>query len=276
MSSLATNKKTYTYLNLLDQSVVDMREESSNKSKVNSQFLFFEEIVVEDTTNNYTKIKTPDDYAGWVPTQSLITVSESYRPNLITIRQKAHVYESPDIKYGVMLSLPYGSKLKMIEDLDEKWVKVVFPNNKEGFIQKGEIADLTYIANKKALIQLALKFLDIPYAWGGRSSFGFDCSGFTQFLYAQLGIYLRRNARDQILDARLKVISLDKLEDGDLLFWGKSEEKIEHVALYIGAGKFIHASARENEPWVRINHLSDSAWKGDETYPYFTARSLMG
>jgi len=75
-------------------------------------------------------------------------------------------------------------------------------------------------------------------------------------------------------DERFQAISLDEIEAGDLLFFGESEQKITHVGMYIGNGQFIHAIVKQNQPWIRISHLSDAELSGhsDSIYPYRTAR----
>ncbi|MCP5492677.1 MAG: C40 family peptidase [Chlamydiales bacterium] len=95
--------------------------------------------------------------------------------------------------------------------------------------------------------QFSQKFLGLLYIWGGRSSFGYDCSGFVQMLYSQIGIKLQRDAKQQILDSRLQSIKIDELKLGDLIFFGKSDQRIMHVGMYIGNEQFIHATARENK-----------------------------
>jgi gamma-D-glutamyl-L-lysine dipeptidyl-peptidase len=95
-------------------------------------------------------------------------------------------------------------------------------------------------------------------------------------LYSQIGVDLPRDSKQQINDHRFKAIEIDELDVGDLIFFGKSAEKIRHVGLYIGEGRFIHPTVLENKPWLRISRLTDFQWSGDEgaTYPYRTARQL--
>lgn len=158
-----------------------------------------------------------------------------------------------------------------------RWVKVARPDGQEYFIQKGDLLEEETCRTKGDLIRFSQKFLGLPYTWGGRSSFGFDCSGFVQMLYGRLGIVLQRDARQQILDPRLTACRMDEIEPGDLLFFGKAEQKILHVGLSLGAGQFIHATSRENQPWIRISKLTDFEWSGDAAarYPCRTGRRLV-
>ncbi|MFL6559016.1 MAG: C40 family peptidase, partial [Bacillus sp. (in: firmicutes)] len=86
------------------------------------------------------------------------------------------------------------------------------------------------------LIAAAKQYLGVPYVWGGSSPSGFDCSGFTQYVYRYVGISLPRVSRDQ-QDVGTR-ISPDDVQKGDLVFRGNPAY---HVGIYIGGGKYIHA-----------------------------------
>lgn len=92
---------------------------------------------------------------------------------------------------------------------------------------------------EEALIGLAYEQLGVPYVYGGTTPSGFDCSGFTQYIFREaLGIELPRSAAAQYGVG--ESVSLDELQAGDLVFWG-SGRGIYHVGLYIGDGQYIHA-----------------------------------
>lgn len=94
-------------------------------------------------------------------------------------------------------------------------------------------------ASNNNIIAYASNFLGTPYLWGGTSpSTGFDCSGFTQYVYAHFGISLGRTTYDQINDGY--GVSKDELQAGDLVFFGKSGDPT-HMGMYVGNGTYIHA-----------------------------------
>jgi gamma-D-glutamyl-L-lysine dipeptidyl-peptidase len=95
--------------------------------------------------------------------------------------------------------------------------------------------------------------------WGGRSSFGFDCSGFTQMLVRVRGIDMPRDADKQA--AWKGVIAVDRkdLQPGDLLFFGSAADKITHTAMYIGDGQIVQATTN-GHPVVQISPLDDQPW----------------
>lgn len=93
-----------------------------------------------------------------------------------------------------------------------------------------------------AVISTAKRYLGVPYVWGGTTPNGFDCSGFTQYVFAQHGISLPRISRDQFNTGT--PVSFNNLQPGDLIFFSLDQDRvIDHVGLYIGGGQFINASS---------------------------------
>lgn len=240
--------------------IVNMREAPTQLSKVVSQTFFSEKVTIQNEKVDWILIITSDGYTGWVPKSSIIECEKPYNTSLITSRLAAHVYQFKDNEYGPIKTLPFGSKLHVLDTLDPRWIQVLLPDGIEAYIQKGDVASEKKLTHKNDLVFFSQKFLGLPYTWGGRSSFGFDCSGFIQMLYNQIGIFLSRDAKQQILDSRFQDISIKEVQPGDLIFWGKSQESISHVGMSLGDGKFIHSVAIENQPWIRISNLSDLEW----------------
>jgi cell wall-associated NlpC family hydrolase len=110
------------------------------------------------------------------------------------------------------------------------------------------------------VVAVALQYLGVQYVWGGSSpSTGFDCSGFTAYVYAQVGVYLPHHAASQY--AMGTPVPYDQLAPGDLVFF----DGLGHVGIYIGGGEFIHAPHTGDV--VKISPLS-------EHYGYVGARRL--
>ncbi len=271
--TLKTKEMSLFYI---QESVVDMREHPTIDSRVVSQGIFAEKISVEQKIKNWSFVKTSDNYSGWIPTKSLIKLSEPYEGSLKITRLRAHVYGAQDIEYGPIKTLPFGAKLSALNDIDSRWMQIRLLDQKEAYIQKGDVVFESHLKHKKHLVELSKNFVGLPYTWGGRSSFGYDCSGFIQMIYCQIHISLERDSKQQVLDNRFQTVAIMNLEEGDLIFFGKSSEKIMHVGLFLGEGSFIHATARENQPWLRVSHLSDFEWRGhpEAHYPYRTFRQL--
>lgn len=256
--------------------VVNMREEPAISSKVVSQTIYSENITVIREKDGWSHIKTSDGYFGWVPSISYISTNTSSVYSVKTSRLASHIYGVKDIEYGPILTLPMGAELKLLEEIDTRWLKIALLDGREAYIQRGDVSKLSPLSHPQELVAFSKLFLNLPYTWGGRSSFGYDCSGFVQMLYKHMGIELERDARQQILDPRLQSIIIKELDPSNLIFFGKSEQKIQHVGVYLGENLFIHATARENKPWIRISSLKDEEWSGSPHvhYPYIQAKNL--
>ncbi len=106
----------------------------------------------------------------------------------------------------------------------------------------------------KNLTRDALRFLGTPYVFGGTSASGFDCSGFVQHVFAMLGVSIPRTADGQYYaGGRVR----GHMKAGDLVFFQTYEPGPSHVGIYIGNGKFVHASSSHG---VMVSSLDDSYW----------------
>jgi cell wall-associated NlpC family hydrolase len=103
---------------------------------------------------------------------------------------------------------------------------------------------------------IALAFRGVPYRNGGSDPSGFDCSGFTQYVFAQHGIALPRSVEDQF-DQGKKVKPRD-LESGDLVFFKTVSRGPSHVGIIVGDDQFVHAPSSKGV--VRVERLSAEYW----------------
>ncbi len=119
----------------------------------------------------------------------------------------------------------------------------------------------------KTVLQRAFSLLGTPYRWGGSSpESGFDCSGLVGYVFRTIGIDLPRVSR-AMADEGTKVASRDALAEGDLVFFGK-RGRIDHVGIYIGEGKFLHAPRTGRD--VTVSSLTSGYW----AQKYLEARRL--
>ena len=107
-----------------------------------------------------------------------------------------------------------------------------------------------------ALVGTALNLRGTPYRNGGADLTGFDCSGFTQYVFAQHGIGLPRSVEEQFQLG--KKIDPDELASGDLVFFSTVTRGASHVGIVIGGDEFIHAPSSNGV--VRVEHLSSGYW----------------
>lgn len=105
--------------------------------------------------------------------------------------------------------------------------------------------------------ELARDQMGKQYQWGASGPDRFDCSGLTHYVFSQVGVDLPRVSRDQARAGQ--EIGRSELQPGDLVFFGITGSKIDHVGIYLGNGKFVHAPRRHMP--VRADSLNDSWWR---------------
>lgn len=277
---LAVSSLLFHYINT---PTATMREKPSENSTVASEAIFSEPVKVLEESGDWVKIETIiDHYQGWTKKSSILQSETEFlaNPSAITAtinRCSAHLYGVQDTEYGPLLTLPFESRLEVItpkEESDSRWIQVALPNGQKGYIQRGDVELKPHTLTRAEVCDFSLKFLNLPYTWGGRSSFGYDCSSFVQMLYRQMGIQIPRDSKDQAKWEGFKKIPDEQLVAGDLIFFGHGEDKIRHVGLYLGNDQFIHATVHENMPYIRISKLSSPFWSGSGAYVYRTSRAL--
>jgi cell wall-associated NlpC family hydrolase len=107
-------------------------------------------------------------------------------------------------------------------------------------------------------VETALALRGVPYRNGGTTRDGFDCSGFTQYVFAQSGIALPRDVRTQFDQG--EPVPLSFVEKGDLLFFTTVAPGPSHVGIAIGGGEFVHAPSSDGV--VRVERIDASYWTG--------------
>lgn len=126
---------------------------------------------------------------------------------------------------------------------------------------------MTQTSKAQQIINTAKQYQGVPYVWGGTSPSGFDCSGLVYYVFRQHGIYLNRTAASQYQHGVF--VSKSDLQPGDLVFFQNTYKAgISHVGIYVGDGKFIHASSSQG---VTISALSNSYWASH----YYGARRVI-
>ena len=94
------------------------------------------------------------------------------------------------------------------------------------------------------MLHTADSYVGVKYVWGGNTPRdGFDCSGFTKYVFAKYGVALPRTSREQVRMGDAVTADFRALRPGDLMFFAEPGESISHVAIYAGDGVIIHASS---------------------------------
>ncbi|WP_243310563.1 C40 family peptidase [Fundidesulfovibrio agrisoli] len=120
-----------------------------------------------------------------------------------------------------------------------------------------DLVSMSGSTTNQRLLALAFSQIGTLYRPGGTEpSTGFDCSGFTTWVYSKLGVNLPRSSREQFQEG--KVIAKSQLRKGDLVFFG-NKHRITHVGIYLEDNKFIHSSSSGDT--VKISSLDEPTWE---------------
>jgi hypothetical protein len=222
--------------------VSPMRATPSHRAEMVSQQLFGEKSFVLERDAEWIKIQMRyDGYQGWVQQSHVVQIDEDiYNKN-----DKGLTSEwINEVDYnGHIMYVPMGSSVSAFKNGMAFWRK-----NSVHF--KGKIWEPEEIEMSPKLIkQVAFKFLNTSYLWGGKSVFGIDCSGYAQMVYKFLNTFLPRDAWQQA-EQGTAVNFLQEAHCGDLAFFDNEEGKIIHVGILLNENEIIHAAGK-----VRIDKI---------------------
>jgi len=243
--------------------VANMYSQATADADVVSQAIYASNIAIIERQGDWAKVRTADDYTGWMSVDSLRSSDRAYASTGRVARVESlfsNIYREPDVtKHQPLITIPFEAKLEVIAEADAagRWIQVRLPDDRPGWLQRGDISFEEPRLSIPETIGLSQRFLGLPYFWGGVSTFGFDCSGFTQMLYRRRGIAIPRDSGPQARWTGGTSVERAHLEPGDLLFFGQS--KITHTGMYVGNGKFISATTHER-PMVQLSELDDPYW----------------
>ena len=207
-----------------------LRAENQDRSEMISQLIFGETIELLDVKDNWTFVKSiHDDYEGWIDTKQYKVIDKLFESKHLTFHL-SHACQLNDLSFPLVL----GSKLPNFDGIN-------FKIGKDKYIYNGKAVETEKnpLSNLK---KVALKYINAPYLWGGRSPYGIDCSGYTQMVFSFFNIALPRDAYLQAnIGETLNFAGEARL--GDLAYFG-NEEKITHVGICLGESQIIHASGK--------------------------------
>lgn len=220
-----------------------LRSEPSHKSEMTSQLLFGECcILLEYGEQNWVKVKCRyDDYEGWCQLSHVVEIDEE---NYLNADKELTEEWVNEVDYnGHHMYVPMGSSLTSLTHGKAFW-------RKNSVQYSGKVwKPLVVKINPKLIKQVAYKFLNTAYLWGGRSVYGIDCSGLSQVVYKFLNVRLPRDAWQQAEQGDT-VNSLQEAVCGDLAFFDNEEGKITHVGIVLSPQEIIHSSGK-----VRLDKL---------------------
>lgn len=253
---------------VIAQAVANMYSRATTDAGVVSQAIFSTNVAILERDGSWLKIRTPDDYTGWIQNAAAVRTSPYAQSGRVARVEAlfANLYRETDITiHQPVITLPFESRLEVLSgprDAEGRWLEVRLPDGRAAWVQTG---DITLAPDVKMpvgeLIAWSKRFVGLPYLWGGTSTYGYDCSGFIQMLFRRLGYSLPRDAGPQADWEGFKPVERAELLPGDLLYFGSAAEKITHTGMYIGNGQFINATAYQR-PMVQVCNLDDEHWTG--------------
>lgn len=273
---------------VVEFSVNFMREGADYPEELGNQALMGTVVEILDQDGYWLKIRTPEPYTAWVNEMGIAEMNETElqaymeAPKYICTADISRVYAGPSESSPRVSELVLSDILRVwTEDgkpvKKKKFLGVMLPSGKTGYVATEDLADFAEWAEAASsdpdnIVETALRFVGVPYMWGGTSPKNLDCSGLSRTVFLANGALLPRNSSQQAkigdpVDASgVPEGDFSALKKGDLLFFGNTQtRKVTHVAIYIGDGHIVHSSQV-----VRVNSLRE----GDEDY-YSGTRNFL-
>jgi len=266
-------KKTKAIINI---SVANLRSNPSHSSELATQATLGTIVKVYKQEDNWYYVQTPDKYLAWVDAGGIELADEQKAENwdddekIIYTQTYGHAYSGPDENTSIISDLTAGNMLTILKYAGNSYI-VRFPDGRNAYVRKNEAEPYdAWLKNLnptvETLVSTGKTLIGVPYLWGGTSTKGVDCSGFTKTIYFLNGMVIPRDASQQVHTGKPidSTKNFDNLVEGDLLFFGRkatdtTAEKVVHVGMWIGDNEFIHASGR-----VRISSMDKASKNYDE------------
>lgn len=226
--------------------IVPVRLEPDDRSEQVTQLLFGDhyEVLENHASGKWSRIRIfADQYEGWIAQNQFYRISPEFFEyinrsefKITTDLTSSLLFNKAPVVIVIGSIIPIGSaELFRME---------------EQFAFNGESKNIGQKRDFEFMRTIAMKYLNTPYQWGGKSPFGIDCSGFAQMVYRITGFNLARDSSQQAQQGR-PVSSFEESEPGDLIFFQNEKDQIHHVGIRLTDSKIIHASGR-----VRIDDLT--------------------
>jgi len=233
---------------LVKVSVAHLRRHPSHAAELVNQTIMGRTLALLDENGGWYLCQTDYGYVGWISSSSITRINKAgiqswqQSPRLRVSALGGTIFSKPDTK-----ALPVSNTVLNMEVAGSKshqrWTKVNLPDGREGYISSGLVTDARTLPdiNSKVIIQTAESMLGLPYLWGGNSSKGNDCSGFSQTVFKAHGMQLPRDAGQQAEKGETIIpdSTFSNLKAGDLLFFGAGK-RVTHVGISLGGPRFIH------------------------------------
>lgn len=223
-------------------------QEPSYASELSTQGFLGEVVKVKDHQPLFSQIVQNDGYTSWISTDQLSFRTQDSHASYMVTSHFTRVYKEASLGSDKIRDGVIGCTLNVV-DKTEDWLKVMLPDGLCGWALRKDFGGKKEFTAEN-LTKQARDFLGYQYTWGGRSPKGFDCSGLVQTIFSLCSYQLPRDSGQQHEHHCLSNDHNDA-RAGDLFFFGKTKDRVSHVGLATGNGRFIHAS-----DWVKENSLN--------------------
>ncbi len=212
--------------------VLPVRPDPEADRPRDTEFLFGEAVTVYDTADGWSWVQSDrDGYVGYVDAAALSYSQPAPTHKVTAIR--THLYPAPELKRFAVSALPYGATVHVV-DTNGRWSQIADGQ----WLYSAHLAPLDH--RESDPVNVAERFLETPYLWGGRSSEGMDCSALIQFALTACGIPCPRDS-DMQENQVGHLVDLDAgdFRRGDLAFWPG------HVGILCAPDRILHCNATD-------------------------------
>jgi len=225
---------------IVNLAFVPVRQDPLEQSEQITQLLFGELFEILDNKKKWYFIRAAyDNYEGWIDQKMISLIDENVFNKLL--QSDPLIISEPFSSVasdhsGSLIILPSGSAAYQFQEKDNSFTN---GNINYRFIQKPSRIDTSTLND--SIEKTAVSFINTPYLWGGKSTFGCDCSGLIQTIFRIYGIVLSRDAAEQV-NSGITLPFLNDAKPGDLAFFDNEEGEITHVGILLDQKRIIHAS----------------------------------